>query len=44
MTFLFGYKNNKSPNVLKLANRNDINQVNIVDIAFMCLVTNSLPT
>lgn len=44
MTFLFGYKNNKAPNVLKLADRNDINQINIVDIAFILLVTNSLPT
>ncbi len=44
MVFVLGYKGNKFPKVVKLANRNDINDINVVDLSYLLLVTSRVPT
>ena len=45
MTFIVGYKNSsKQPIVINLKKKEDIDEINIAEVGFLLLVTNSLPT
>jgi hypothetical protein len=45
MIFLIGYKTlNRAPQIMKLTNKDDINKVNLIDIAFLLLVSSEIPS
>lgn len=44
MSFILGWKANKPPTLIQLQKKEDVDRVNIVELAYLLLVTNRIPT